>query len=46
MNNFKNYVKNHKKSKPENSSIVDYLRDRLVVERFYPKDITMYLKGL
>lgn len=35
----KNYEKNNKKTAEE--SISDYLQDRLVLERFYPEDITM-----
>ena len=35
---------NKNKTKDESFSITDYLRDKLIVERFYPNDITQFLK--
>ena len=44
IENFKAYVQKHKKQTQQNSSLIDYLTDKLIVERFYPNDITNYLK--
>ena len=44
---FKEKVANFEKknkTKDESFSITDYLRDKLIVERFYPNDITQFLK--
>ena len=44
---FKKKVANFEKknkTKDESFSITDYLRDKLIVERFYPNDITQFLK--
>ena len=43
MENYKKYVQAHKKQQPK-ESITDFLSDRLIVEEFYPTDITQYLK--
>ena len=45
MENYKSYVQKHKKTKQEESfNISNFLRDKLIVERFYPRDITNYLQ--
>ena len=45
MENYKSYVQKHKKTKQEESfNISNFLRDKLIVERFYPSDISKYLK--
>ena len=46
MNNYKSYVQNHKKSTQDQNSldISTFLKGKLIVERFYPRDITNYLK--
>lgn len=44
---FKEKVANFEKknkTKDESFSITDYLRDKLIIERFYPNDITQFLK--
>ena len=41
VQSYQAYVQKHKKTE---ESIVSYLRDKLIVERFYPNDITQYLK--
>ena len=41
VQSYQAYVQKHKKT---DESIVSYLRDKLIVERFYPNDITQYLK--
>ena len=43
IENYKKYVQAHKKQQPK-ESITDFLNDRLIVEEFYPTDITQYLK--
>lgn len=44
MTNYKTYVKKHKKStQNENFNISNFLKDKLIVERFYPRDISIYL---
>ena len=43
IENYKKYVQAHKKQQPK-ESITDFLSDRLIVEEFYPTDITQYLK--
>ena len=43
VENYKKYVQAHKKQQPK-ESITDFLNDRLIVEEFYPTDITQYLK--
>jgi hypothetical protein len=43
IESYKKYVKKHKKSN-ESINMSSYLRDKLIVERFYPNDITDYLK--
>lgn len=46
MENYKAYVQKHKKSTQQNSNfnISNFLKNKLIVERFYPRDITNYLK--
>ena len=46
MENYKAYVQKHKKSTQQNSNfnISNFLKDKLIVERFYPRDITNYLQ--
>jgi hypothetical protein len=45
MENYKAYVQKHKKTKHEESfNISNFLKDKLIVERFYPRDITNYLR--
>ena len=40
-----NYEKSKKSTQDQNSlSISNFLKDKLIVERFYPRDITSYLK--
>ena len=43
IENYKKYVQAHKKQQPK-ESMADFLSDRLIVEEFYPTDITQYLK--
>ena len=43
IENYKKYVQSHKKQQPK-ESMADFLSDRLIVEEFYPTDITQYLK--
>ena len=43
IENYKAYVQKHKKTAQENFNISNFLKDKLVVERFYPRDITNYL---
>ena len=43
IENYKKYVQAHKKQQPK-ESITDFLSDRLIVEEFYPTDITQFLK--
>ena len=44
IENYKKYVQAHKKQQQPKESMVDFLSDRLIVEEFYPTDITQYLK--
>lgn len=44
IENYKKYVQAHKKQQQPKESITDFLNDRLIVEEFYPTDITQYLK--
>ena len=44
IENYKKYVQAHKKQQQPKESMADFLSDRLIVEEFYPTDITQYLK--